>query len=345
MSKTPTEKSFEDDGYECYNPVCSAFRQEMTEKYSSLKSVVDGLTKKISDLESDKSVAGDLQKKIDTLNKRLTDSINNQNTSISSCNNICSNVINKIDGVNQLKRDIDEKIGEWAKVVAKNTPTPPSSIYKHCENKLDKISDTQNCCDQNCKNSNGLCNNGNGVVRIRPGGNFAIYRSSTQIDKNRLITVLAKNKNMSANIPSDMQDSVYVTFYFEVTIMIDEDAGNDCDVQVGLLKDENTYYRIGKDGKYHTTDRNNNSIFSDPIVGNFVVGVGQTFAPRNMPSAKMQLFFTKGGTKLRKIFLVDEEDMLPHILMKGVDVEVNFGDDSSKPFVYDINNHEAAYSK
>jgi len=37
MSKTPTEKSFEDDGYECYNPVCSAFRQEMTEKYSSLK--------------------------------------------------------------------------------------------------------------------------------------------------------------------------------------------------------------------------------------------------------------------------------------------------------------------
>lgn len=37
--------------------------------------------------------------------------------------------------------------------------------------------------------------------------------------------------------------------------------------------------------------------------------------------------------------------MLPHILMKGVDVEVNFGNDSAKPFVYDIYSHEAAYSK
>jgi len=37
--------------------------------------------------------------------------------------------------------------------------------------------------------------------------------------------VLAKNKNMGANIPNDMQDNVYVTFYFELTIMIDEDNG------------------------------------------------------------------------------------------------------------------------
>nr|CAD2190135.1 unnamed protein product [Meloidogyne enterolobii] len=340
MSKTPTEKSFEDDGYECYNPVCSAFRQEMTEKYSSLKSVVDGLSKKINDLELDtKDVAGDLQNKIDTLNR----SVATQNGCISSCNNLCSGVLNKIEAINELKRDIDGKIEKWVAVMAKNTPTPPSTIYKHCENKLDKISDTQSCCDQNCKNSNGLCNNGNGVVRIRSGGNSAIYHCSTQIDKNRLITVLAKNKNMSANIPSDMQDSVYVTFYFELTIMIDEDNGTDCDVQVGLLKDESNYYRIGKDGKYHTTDRNNNSIFSDPIEGNFVLGIGQTFAPRNMPSAKMQLFFTKDGTKIRKTFLVDEEDMLPHILMKGVGVEVNFGSDSAKPFVYDIYSHEAAY--
>uniref|UniRef100_A0A915MDJ9 Uncharacterized protein n=1 Tax=Meloidogyne javanica TaxID=6303 RepID=A0A915MDJ9_MELJA len=296
MSKTPTEKSFEDDGYECYNPVCSAFRQEMTEKYSSLKSVVDGLSKKMSDLELDnKRVTGDLQNKIDTLNR----SVDNQNGCISSCNNICSKVLNKIDGVNELKREIDEKIGNWTQVMAKNMPTPPSSLYKHCENKLDKISDTQSCCDQNCKNSNGLCNNGNGVVKIRSGGNSAIYRSSTQIDKeNRLIIVLAKNKNMGANIPADMQDNVYVTFYCEVTVLIDDDIGNDCDVQVGLLKDENNYYRIGKDGKYHTTDRNNNSIFSDPIDGNFVLGIGQTFAPRNMPSAKMQLFFTKDGTKI-----------------------------------------------
>nr|CAD2125946.1 unnamed protein product [Meloidogyne enterolobii] len=343
MSKTPTEKSFEDDGYECYNPVCSAFRQEMTEKYSSLKSVVDGLSKKMSDLELDtKDVTGDLQNKIDTLNR----SVDTQNGCISSCNNLCSGFLNKIDAINEMKRDMDGKMDKWAEVMAKNIPTPPSTIYIHCENKLDKISDTQSCCSLNCKNSNGLCNNGNGVVRIRPGGNFAIYRSSTQIDKeNRLIMVLAKNKNMSANIPSDMQDNVYVTFYFELTIMIDEDNGNDCDVQVGLLKDENTYYRIGKDGKYHTTDRNNNSIFSDPIVGNFVLGIGQNFAPRNMPSAKMQLFFTKDGIKIRKTFLADEEDMLPHILMKGVDVEVNFGSDSAKPFVYDIYSHEAAYSK
>uniref|UniRef100_A0A1I8BYY8 Spore coat protein n=1 Tax=Meloidogyne hapla TaxID=6305 RepID=A0A1I8BYY8_MELHA len=40
---------------------------------------------------------------------------------------------------------------------------------------------------------------------------------------------------------------------------------------------------------------------------------------------------------------MDEEDMLPHIIMKGVNVKVNFGNDETKPFVYDIANHEAVY--
>lgn len=59
--------------------------------------MVDGLSKKMSDLELDtKDVTGDLQNKIDTLNR----SVDTQNGCISSCNNICSQVLNKIDGVN-----------------------------------------------------------------------------------------------------------------------------------------------------------------------------------------------------------------------------------------------------
>ncbi|CAK5051341.1 unnamed protein product [Meloidogyne enterolobii] len=335
MEDTATEKSFDGCDEPC-NSVCSSLYQEMSDKYYALESVVSNLSKKINDL--------DLHRKIEDLQNQLTTTTLNQNLSISDCNNKVFDVIAKIEGINEIKREIDGKITKWSEIMAKNIPTLPSTIYKHCENKLDKISDTQSCCDQNCKNSNGLCNNGNGVVKIRPGGNSAIYRSSTQIDKeNRSVMVFAENKNMGANIPADIPDNVYVTFYCEMTVLIDEDDGNSCDVQVGLLKDENTYYRIGKDGMYHTTDRNNNTIFSDPIDGNFVLGIGQNFAPRNMPSAKMQLFFTKDGIKIRKTFLVDEEDMLPHVIMKSVNVLVNFGNDPAKPFVYDINNHEAAY--
>lgn len=39
--------------------------------------------------------------------------------------------------------------------------------------------------------------------------------------------VFAENKNMGANIPADMQDNVYVTFYCEVTVLIDDDIGNE----------------------------------------------------------------------------------------------------------------------
>ena len=51
----------------------------------------------MSDLELDtKDVAGDLQNKIDTLNR----SVATQNGCISSCNNLCSGVLNKIEAIN-----------------------------------------------------------------------------------------------------------------------------------------------------------------------------------------------------------------------------------------------------
>ncbi|KAL7072155.1 hypothetical protein ACQ4LE_008939 [Meloidogyne hapla] len=299
MDKTPTEQSFDED-YDCCNSHCSSFQKEMNDKYSALESLVANHVKKIRELEQDNrqlkdfkashefavadldkqlsnfkfsqvAVVADLDKKINDLQQQLCVSLSTQNVSISQNNAIVSNVLEKIEGIGKLKRDVDEKIAQFNEAFAKNVPTPPSTLYIHSENKLAKISYTQSCCDENCKNANGLCNNGNGVVKLRDSGTSAIYRSTTQIDKqNREIMVFAEKKNMSADIPSDIPDHVYVTKYYEVEVLVDDEE-NDWDVEAGLFNDENNYYRIGKDGKYHTTDKNNNGIFTEPFVGNPVI--------------------------------------------------------------------------
>ncbi|KAL7071807.1 hypothetical protein ACQ4LE_008723 [Meloidogyne hapla] len=125
-----------------------------------------------------------------------------------------------------------------------------------------------------------------------------------------------------------------------MTVKPDTDENMDWKAEIGLYKNNDCFFRVSSDGHYYTAS--SNRMFKEPLTGYVVFGVGQIFPPRNKPNTPTQIFFTMDGKQIDKTILMAEDvDLLPHIIIKNCDAEVNFGND--KAFVYDIEAHEAAY--
>uniref|UniRef100_A0A914NC78 Uncharacterized protein n=1 Tax=Meloidogyne incognita TaxID=6306 RepID=A0A914NC78_MELIC len=199
------------------------------------------------------------------------------------------------------------------------------------------------CCDSKCLPAGSLCRSGNGIVKIRKSGIFAKYFCSTQnLEGNRPIMVFAESEFMRANIPSYVPGQAYAVFYAEMKVIPDTDENIDWKAELGLYKDANCFFRVSSDGHYYTATTKR--MFSEPLTGCVVFGVCQIFPPRNKPNSPTQIFFTMDGKQIDKTILMTEDvDLLPHIIVKNCNAEVNFGMDDTKPFTYDIGKHEAAY--
>uniref|UniRef100_A0A915N275 Uncharacterized protein n=1 Tax=Meloidogyne javanica TaxID=6303 RepID=A0A915N275_MELJA len=189
-----------------------------------------------------------------------------------------------------------------------NTHKPKPTVYVKCWNKLNRFSENQNCCGQNCKETTGHCREGNGAVWICYDGFLIKYSHSTKnMESDNLIMVLAEKEWMRADNPSEVPEDAYVCRFFEVIALPDPVKETDFnwfnwELDIGLYKNDQCFFRLGNSGNYRTAD---------------------------------------GTCKRKTILLNDVEDLLPHILLKRCDARINFGTDDAWPFVYAIKNHVA----
>nr|CAD2174929.1 unnamed protein product [Meloidogyne enterolobii] len=246
-----------------------------------------------------------------------------------------------LDGITeQFNKEIEEEYKQKMEELKKKYEEQVLVLPK---NKLVKVDEVMSCCDSKCLPAGSFCCNGNGIVKIRECGIFAKYFCSTQnLEGNRPIMVVAESEFMRANIPSDVSGQTYVVFYCEMIVIPDTYKNMDWKAELGLYKDANCFFRVSSDGHYYTATTKR--MFSEPLTGCVIFGVGQIFPPRNKLNAPTQIFFTMDGKQIDKTILMSEDvDLLPHIIVKNCDAEVNFGMDDTKPFTYDIGKHEADY--
>ncbi|KAL7071792.1 hypothetical protein ACQ4LE_008672 [Meloidogyne hapla] len=248
------------------------------------------------------------------------------------------------------RHELIEKI-KSLEFMVENLKTPSNAkptVYVKCWNKLKRVSGAKNCCGENCwKQTTGYCKEGNGCVWICIDGTLIKYSHSTKnMESDNLIMVLAEKEFMRADIPDEVPENAYVCRFFEVTALPDpvkeaEFNWFTWELQIGLRKDDK-FYRLSSDGNYHSNDGTEKRFLNNSIVGNDVFGCGHIIPPKNKPNEPTQIFFTLNKKQIGKtILLHDVEDLLPHILVKRCDARINFGTDDSRPFTYEIQNHEA----
>uniref|UniRef100_A0A915LLY4 SPRY domain-containing protein n=1 Tax=Meloidogyne javanica TaxID=6303 RepID=A0A915LLY4_MELJA len=288
---------------------------------------------------------GEMIKRLNAMEERINKNSDNYDSLSKNVIGLQNNIFTVSQQVGEITRSgkSDPTMEQLKKFMERNIPPQPVTVFVLSKNKLAKIADVMSCCDSKCLPAGSLCRNGNGIVKIRECGILAKYLSSTQnLEGNRPIMVVAESEFMRANIPSDVSGQTYVVFYAEMKVIPDTDENMDCKADLGLYKDANCFFRVSSDGHYYTATTKR--MFSEPLTGCVVYGVGQIFPPRNKPNAPTQIFFTMNGKQIDKTILMTEDvDLLPHIIVKNCDAEVNFGMDDKKPFTYDIGKHEAAY--
>nr|CAD2125955.1 unnamed protein product [Meloidogyne enterolobii] len=291
---------------------------------------------------------GEMIKRLNAMEERINKNSDNYDSLSKNVIGLQNNIFTVSQQVGEITRsgkqhESDPTMEQLKKLIERNIPPQPLTMFVLSKNKLAKIAEVMSCCDSKCLPAGSLCRNGNGIVKIQKCGILAKYLSSTQnLEGNRPIMVVAESEFMRANIPSDVSGQTYVVFYAEMKVIPDTDENIDCKAELGLYKDANCFFRVSSDGHYYTATTKR--MFSEPLTGCVIFGVGQIFPPRNKPNAPTQIFFTMNGKQIDKTILMSEDvDLLPHIIVKNCDAEVNFGMDDTKPFTYDIGKHEAAY--
>ncbi|CAK5052463.1 unnamed protein product [Meloidogyne enterolobii] len=196
------------------------------------------------------------------------------------------------------------------------------------------------CCDDNCINTNkptGNCNKGNGFGNLINDENIK-YINCLEGNEgyDNFVDVYAEN-----SFKNPQRCLNYSLYYFEVKCIFERNEG-EVKMYIGLVnfnKNKGIRYSANiaiilneKDEAFETpTPFNNNDIF----------GCGLVYPPTNMTNKFPYVFFTQNGNQIGKGILKDNfNSYKPYVDLYRCSIEANFGNNlESKPFNYDISKH------